>query len=92
MRLFSLVAALAIGLLACSLIGQERVCTPSGCYIVPSARQVQSAPKPHVVESVPVQVLQERSIVVESRQVRQPVRRMLANRPVRGFLKRIFCR
>ena len=92
MRLFSIVAAIAICLVACTLIGQERVCTPSGCYIVPSVSRVQSAPKPQVVESVPVQVLQERSIVVESRNVRQPVRRVLANRPVRGFFKRIFCR
>ena len=92
MRTFSLVAAVAIGLLACSLIGQERVCTPNGCYIVPSVNRVESVPQPRVVKSQPVQVLQERSIVVESRQVRQPVRRMLANRPVRGFLKRIFCR
>lgn len=92
MRTLSLIAAVAIGLLACSLIGQERVCTPSGCYIVPSVASVQSAPKTQVVESVPVQVLQERSIVVESRQVRQSVRRMLANRPVRGFFKRLFCR
>lgn len=92
MRLFSIVAALAICLIACTLIGQERVCTPSGCYIVSSANRVQLAPIPQVVESVPVQVLQERSIVVESKNVRQPVRRVFANRPVRGFLKRIFCR
>lgn len=88
MRLFSLFAALAIGLVACTLIGQERVCTPNGCYIVPSVSKSQ----PQVVESAPVQVLQERSIVVESRQVRQPLRRVFANRPVRGLLKRLFCR
>lgn len=92
MRTFSLIAAVAIGLLACSLIGQERVCTPSGCYIVPSVASVQSAPKPQVVESVPVQVLQERSIVVESQKVQQPVRKALANRPVRKVLKWVFCR
>lgn len=85
MRLFSLFAALAIGLIACSLIGQERVCTPNGCYIVPSVAESEQ-------ESAPVQVLQERSIVVESRQVRQPLRRVFANRPVRGLLKRLFCR
>lgn len=92
MRAFSLVAAIAIGLIACSLIGQERVCTPNGCYIVPSMSRVESARQLQVVQSQPMQVLQKRSIVVESRQVRQPVRRMLANRPVRGFLKRVFCR
>ena len=92
MRLFSIVAAITICLIACTLIGQERVCTPSGCYIVPSVNRVQSTPNPQVVESVPVQVLQERSTVIESRNVRQPVRRVLANRPVRGFLRRIFCR
>ena len=92
MRLFSIVASIAICLVACTLIGQERVCTPSGCYIVPSVNRVQSAPKPQIVESVPVQVLQERSIVVESRNVRQPVRRTIANRPVLGFLKKVFCR
>lgn len=92
MRLFSIVAAIAICLIACTLIGQERICTPSGCYVVPSVNRAQSAPKPQVAESVPVQVLQERSIVVGSRNAQQPVRRMLANRPVRGFLKRIFCR
>ncbi len=73
-------------------LGQERVCTPSGCYFVPANASVQYVPK---VQSQPV----EQSIVVESSgvvysqpQVRRPVQRLFASRPVRGFLKRVFCR
>jgi hypothetical protein len=70
-------------------LGQERVCTPSGCYFVPaSSVPVQHSVSPSIERSVVV----ESSEVVVSQPVRQPLRRVFANRPVRGFLKRVFCR
>jgi len=93
MKKFTLITvALLVGCIAVACVGQERVCTPNGCYFVPAKASVQYMPK---VQSQPV----EQSIVVESSnvvysqpQVRRPVQRLFAARPVRGLLKRVFCR
>jgi len=89
MKTIVLVLSLFVGCVAVSCIAQERVCTPNGCYFVPaSSVPVQRNVSPSVERSVVV----ESSEVVVSQSARQPLRRVFANRPVRGFLKRVFCR
>jgi hypothetical protein len=86
--LLGLTIAIAIfgGIIA---YGQERVCTPSGCYFVPAS------PRP-MQRSVPQSF--EQSVVVESREVvvtqpvRQPLRRVFANQPIRRLFSRLRCR
>lgn len=82
MKRFTIALALILGCFAASLIGQEE-CLTGNCPLQPRSVQVQ--PQAQVVRS-------ESPVIVQSSPVRQPVRRVFANRPVRTFLKRVFCR
>lgn len=98
MRFASLVIALAIGCIAASLIGQEVVCKDGNCSIQSRVRIVPA--KSLAVESVQssdctcddCQCGAVQSQPVQQVRAFRPVRNTLANRPVRSFLKRAFCR
>jgi len=103
MKTIVLVLSLIVGCVAVSCIAQERVCTPSGCYFVPASsvpyreyRQIEvKVPSTRTLNGESIPVVESHmnwQEVVVSQPVRQPLRRVLANRPVRGFLKRVFCR
>lgn len=95
MKKFTLIAAaLLVGCIAVACIGQERVCTPNGCYFVPARPQVVKQASPVVQQSVPIttsNVLESGDVVV-TKSVRQPLRRVFTNQPIRRLFSRLRCR
>jgi hypothetical protein len=83
MKTFSFCIALLIGFLAVAVVGDDPYCPTGNCPYVPRVQ-------PQAVKVESVNVVQSSQPV--SFVQRQPVRRVFQGRPVRGFLKRIFCR